>query len=187
MHELDIALTAFINHGAGQNPALDFMMIWITTLGVPVMVLAVAAQWWMKSDLDVSKSVRRHVLVSAGFAFLIGLAVNQLILLTFHRIRPYDAGITRLIIEKSADPSFPSDHATAAVAIAAVFLLAGWRKQGFAFCLAALLIVVSRVFIGTHYMSDVSGGAIIGILAALAVKALYRSDSKLNVMLTSIL
>jgi undecaprenyl-diphosphatase len=187
MLRLDIALTEFLNHGAGQNPALDFMMIWITIWGVPAMVLAVAAQWWMTSDLDASKSVRRHILASAGFAFLIGLAVNQVILLTFHRIRPYDAGITRLIIEKSADPSFPSDHATAAVAIASVFVLAGWRKQGPAFCLAALLIMMSRVFIGTHYVSDVLGGAIIGILAAFAVKALYRRGTKLDRMLTSIL
>jgi undecaprenyl-diphosphatase len=186
MLSLDAALTSFINHGAGLNPALDFMMIWITTLGVPAMVLVVAAQWWMKSDLDASKSVRRHILASAGFAFLIGLAVNQVILLFAHRLRPYDAGITRLIIEKSADPSFPSDHATAAVAIASVFILAGWRKQGFAFRLAALFIMVSRVFVGTHYISDVLGGAIIGISAALIVKALYRNGTRFDRVVTSI-
>jgi len=34
------------------------------------------------------------------------------------RVRPYDAGVTRLLIERSQDPSFPSDHATIVFAVA---------------------------------------------------------------------
>ena len=36
----------------------------------------------------------RHVLLAAGFSFLLGLAINRLVLLFIHRVRPYDSGVT---------------------------------------------------------------------------------------------
>jgi len=50
--------------------------------------------------------------LTASFSFLLGLALNQLILLFVHRIRPYDGGVTNFLIDRSADFSFPSHHAT---------------------------------------------------------------------------
>ena len=44
-----------------------------------------------------------------------------------HRIRPYDAGLTHLIVAPSFDWSFPSDHATAAFAIVAGIEEAGLK------------------------------------------------------------
>ena len=42
--------------------------------------------------------------------FLLGLALNQVILVFVHRARPYDDGVTNLLIARSADFSFPSFH-----------------------------------------------------------------------------
>ncbi|MBN9033945.1 MAG: phosphatase PAP2 family protein [Rhizobiales bacterium] len=182
MHDLDAFLTHAVNSLAGTNAAIDFLMIWVSAIGVPLLVLAVAGQWWRRSDRDHI----RHVLVASGLSFLIGLAINQVILLLVHRIRPYDAGISHLLIAPSADPSFPSDHATATFAIAAAFLLHGMRRVGFWFLAAALLVIVSRVYIGTHYVSDVLGGALTGILAAIAVRALYWEGTRLDRLVTRI-
>src|SRR5690349_4296214 len=113
LYGIDAAATRAINDLAGTAAAADFLCIWISAIGVPLLVVAVAAQWWYGS----TRTHNRHVLVAAGFSFLLGLAINQIILLFVHRIRPYDAGITHLLIERSADPSFPSDHATAVFAI----------------------------------------------------------------------
>src|SRR5262249_1926564 len=44
-----------------------------------------------------------------------------------HRLRPYDAGVTHLLIAPSHDPSFPSDHSTAVFSIAFAYLLPGCR------------------------------------------------------------
>ena len=110
-----------------------------------------------------------------------------MILLFVHRLRPYDADVTLLIVERSADFSFPSDHATATFAIAAVFLLHGVRRLGSAFLLAAVLVAVSRVYVGTHYISDVLGGALTGVLAAVAVRVAYREQSRLDRFVTNIL
>src|SRR3546814_11007049 len=78
--------------------------------------------------------------------------LNQLILLLVNRVRPYDVGVSHLLIGPSADPSFPSDHATATIAIAAAFFVhRAWRPAAGYFA-AALLIMLSRVYIGTHYV-----------------------------------
>lgn len=183
MYELDAAITHAINGLAGHSAAVDALMIWISRIGVPLMVLAVAVQWWRRPD----RAHRRHTLVAAGFSFLLGLGLNQLILLGIHRARPYDGGITNLLIERSADFSFPSDHATATLAIAAAFLIHGSRRVGLAFLIVACLITLSRIYIGTHYASDVLGGAVTGIIAALIVRAVYREGTRADRLITGIL
>ena len=183
LYDLDAAATHAINGLSGHSGVVNFLMIQVSAVGVPLLVLAVAVQWWRGSD----KAHNRHILVAAGLSFLLGLAVNQLILLFVHRMRPYDGGVTHLLIDRSADPSFPSDHATATFAIAAAFLLHGMRRTGLWFLGAAVLVTISRVYIGTHYVSDVLGGAATGIVAAMLVRAFYREGTRLDRFVTSIL
>jgi undecaprenyl-diphosphatase len=63
------------------------------------------------------------------------------------------------------DPGFPSDHATAAFAIAAVLLLRLGRRA-LPVLLAAAALAVSRVLVGVHYPGDVLAGALLGTAAA---------------------
>ncbi|WP_137930266.1 phosphatase PAP2 family protein [Mesorhizobium comanense] len=182
MLQLDAAITAWINTWAGQAPAIDPMMIGVSTVGVPLMVLAVASQWWLpRRDPAI-----RHVLVAAGLSFLLGLGINQLILLFIQRARPYEADVTHLIIDRTVDFSFPSDHATAGFAIAAAFLVHGLSRRGLCFLAAAVLIGVSRIYLGTHYVSDVAGGAATGFLAALLVRSAYRENTGLDRLVTGL-
>lgn len=183
MYELDAALTHAINGFAGHNAAVDFLMIWASAIGVPLLVLAVAAQWWRRTD----RLHTRHVLVATGLSFLLGLALNQFVLLFVNRMRPYDGGVTHLLIHRSADFSFPSDHATATFAIAAGYLLHGMQRIGLGFLVAAALVAFSRVYIGTHYISDVAGGALTGIVAAIIVRSVYREDTRIDRLITGIL
>ncbi|RWM08413.1 MAG: phosphatase PAP2 family protein [Mesorhizobium sp.] len=180
---MDAALTHWINSAAGVSPLLDRIMIAVSQIGVPLMVLAVALQWWLRTD----RPHVRHACLSAGLAFLLGLAVNQVILLFVHRIRPYDAGVTHLLIAPSADWSFPSDHATAGMAIVAAFAMQALPRRTLAFFIMALLICWSRLHIGIHYAGDIVGGAATGAAAALAVRLGYRENSRMDVFATSIL
>lgn len=111
----------------------------------------------------------RHGVVAAGFSALLALGIAQLIADLWARPRPYIAHPdVHLFIAPSHDPSFPSDHATAAFAIAVALLLrhrrAGWLALGL-----ATVLSIARVAVGTHYPADVAAGALIGAAAALVL------------------
>jgi undecaprenyl-diphosphatase len=130
--------------------------------------------------IHASRSVGRGVLLSRW-------SRDKSVHSAVHRLRPYDSGITHLLIAPSADYSFPSDHATASFAIAATFILHRMRRGGIVFSIAALLMIFSRVYVGTHYVSDVLGGALIGIIAAAMVRLVYREGTRADRFITSIL
>jgi undecaprenyl-diphosphatase len=180
----DQAATLWINDLAGQNATLDALMVAVTTFGVPAMILLVAVQWWMGGR---NRKHLRHAIVAAGLSTILGFAANQLILLLVHRVRPYDAGLTHLIVPPSGEWSFPSDHATVAAAIATAFALHGERLRAIVFGLFALLVAYSRVYVGTHYLGDVAGGIATAVIAALVVGALYREGTGFDRRVTGLL
>jgi undecaprenyl-diphosphatase len=110
----------------------------------------------------------RHGVAAAGFSALLALGIAQVIASLWDRPRPYEAhpGEAHLLLAPSPDPSFPSDHATGAYAIAFAILLRH-RKAGVVAFILATLVAVSRVALGTHYPTDILGGAAVGALAAL--------------------
>ena len=68
------------------------------------------------------------------------------------------------LLSPSHDPSFPSDHATAAFAIAFGILFVT-RRTGWLFLAWAVLIGISRVLAGMHFPTDVLAGAVVGLAA----------------------
>jgi undecaprenyl-diphosphatase len=110
----------------------------------------------------------RHGVIAAGFSALLALGLAQIVADWVARPRPYvtHAHDAHLFIAQSHDPSFPSDHATAAFAIA-VALLLRHRKAGLLALALAVMVSVGRVAVGTHYPGDVLAGAALGTGAAL--------------------
>lgn len=94
-------------------------------------------------------------------------ALILLIKLLVRRRRP--EGTWGTIYRKSDPHSFPSGHAARATMLA--ILLASWGPAWFGplFGLWALLVTLSRVAMGLHYLSDVAVGVVMGALAAAAV------------------
>jgi undecaprenyl-diphosphatase len=98
------------------------------------------------------------------------MLTNQVVSQLWERPRPFTAhpALTHLLAAASPDPSFPSDHAAAAFAIAFA-VLALSRRAGIVFLAAATLIALSRVVLGLHYPSDVLAGMRVGWGSALLV------------------
>ena len=77
MQNFDIFLTQSINELSGHVHLVDMAMVTVTQIGVPLLILAVVASWWVGSDARSD----RHVAVASALSFAIGLALNQLVLL----------------------------------------------------------------------------------------------------------
>jgi undecaprenyl-diphosphatase len=116
---------------------------------------------------------RRSGAVLGTAAAGLGLLLNQPIAHAIERLRPYAAhpGHAHLLISRSHDPSFPSDHATGAFALAFGIWLYD-RTLGTVLLMLAAVLAFARVYMGTHYPGDVIAGALIGISVALALHRL---------------
>jgi len=55
------------------------------------------------------------------------------------------------------------------------------------FGLLALLVCWSRIFVGTHYLTDVLGGSLVGLVAAVLAWGFFREGSRLDRFATRIL
>jgi undecaprenyl-diphosphatase len=104
--------------------------------------------------------------LSAGLALAVGKLISELV----DRARPFvaDPSGVHLFSPHAADPGFPSDHATAAFAIAVAILLRK-RSWGIVALVAAAVLSIGRVALGVHYPSDVLAGATLGAAAALTL------------------
>lgn len=83
-------------------------------------------------------------------------------------------------------PSFPSWHATIAVALYGFLLYTTWKqdkhplRDPLIYFLAILIILIgaSRLYLGVHYLSDVLAGYAIGLLCLLSSLFLFAAISK---------
>ncbi len=109
--------------------------------------------------------------VGATGAVLVALALAQVIGGLVDRARPYAAmpGV-HVLVDRTSDFSFPSDHATAVGAVAAGLLLLHRRRWGVVAAVAALVMAGARVYVGAHYPGDVVAGLALGAIVAVAVR-----------------
>lgn len=80
----------------------------------------------------------------------------------------------RPLIDHHPGQAFPSDHSTAAVAIALVVLVFLSRRWGAALLASAALIGFSRVYVGVHYPGDIFGSVIVSVIGVGLVTLLHR-------------
>jgi undecaprenyl-diphosphatase len=163
---VDHELFAAINGLAGRDRAVDALSVALSRFG-PFLLLAALGIIWVQPTADAERERRRRLVLLAALATAGSLLVNQILIRIWSRPRPSAVQAATLLLPPSHDPSFPSDHATFAFAIAAGLFLVS-KRIGVPALILAALIGLARVYTGEHYLSDVVGGALIGTGAALA-------------------
>jgi len=143
----------------------------IENASIPFMVAATLSLWLLAGPGRGRKW--KLATASALGAAAAALLVDQLVHSIWDRPRPYEGHMVSHPWAGSTDASFPSDHASASIAIAvAVFMFD--RVVGSLFLAAAGLIAVGRVFVGAHYPADVLASVVVGAASAIVVAKLGR-------------
>lgn len=95
------------------------------------------------------------------------LLANFIIKLILGRKRP-DSGdpLLKSLVRVPASPSFPSSHAAMSFAAAGAMAYS-FPQYWPVFYLVAVLMSLSRVYVGVHYPSDVLAGAGVGLVSSL--------------------
>ncbi len=144
----------------------------IETYGTILIAVAAFALWFFARP-----GGDRKWKLAAGSALgaaALGLVINRIIAALYHRDRPFIAHPSAHVFgPHKTDPSMPSDHATAALAIAVAVLLFD-TGVGLVFLALAVLIAIGRVIIGEHYPGDVLISTVVALVAAFVVVRLGR-------------
>lgn len=171
--EIEISLFRSINRLSHQLPWLDFLM---QTLSSP--------SFWMLVGLTifvVSWRTKNGRLMGVLFTGILALAAVDLI--SFEIIKPLVArerpcwllADVRLYDGRCGGSyGFTSNHAANAFAVwTVVARVYGLRSYPAQFVLVlATMVGLSRVYLGVHFVGDIAGGAILGILVSSSLWAL---------------
>lgn len=174
LHTYDIQALKAIN--SNRIRTLDPIFLFITNTSsmvcITIIVFTLLAGWVKQAKNLILKG--SQLLVTFLTSFIIIKALKYLI----GRNRPY---ITYDFLDKLAQAeslSFPSGHTFEAFAFstAVALLFKNLWIRIFIFSWA-VLVGISRMILGMHYISDVIGGIILGLLTAYFVHVLYRKNT----------
>jgi undecaprenyl-diphosphatase len=164
--------TSFTNRG------LDQLFLIATEPIYYILPVVLAVLFFLKSNW------KRTLVVAALAVTTLALTdtlCDEVLKPFFNRPRPCHPDLmvpgARCIDGVKTSSSFPSAHATNIFAQATLFAFLFPTRSIF-FFLFALMIGVSRIYLGFHYPLDVVGGALIGSGIAVGVYAVYRLGRK---------
>ena len=155
-----------VNEFATDTPWLHTPLRLFAQYGIVLFAGVFLLSWWRARATHDPRAVALSLWAPLGA--LVALGINQPISHLVAEPRPYDAHPNALVlVAKTTDFSFPSDHAVMAGAVAVGVLLVN-RRMGIWVTGLALLMAFTRVYVGAHYPGDV----IVGLLLGGAVAAL---------------
>jgi undecaprenyl-diphosphatase len=163
---MDWAVFHQVNEFATDYTWLAHAVNWFETVGVLLYAAAVIVLWLATRPGE--EREWKIASLAGGISAFVALGINQVIAAFWHRPRPYESHPGVYHLTQSHDPSFPSDHASAAFGIAFGIFFVN-RRVGRYFLAVAALIAVGRVEVGAHYPADVLASVLVGAAAGAIV------------------
>ncbi|WP_459502565.1 undecaprenyl-diphosphatase [Bacillus sp. C1] len=166
---VDYEIFERINQQVNKNIVLDYIMIFFAEYAQYILIIAFLFFWIF------NKQKSRIVIFQTMLACSLGFTLNRIIGLFFYRDRPFVSHLhINQLVEHAANSSFPSDHATSAFIIAVTVWLY-YNRLGFILLVSAVLIALSRIWVGVHFPFDVLAGAIFGSVVAVSIHYLCKT------------
>ncbi|WP_017414050.1 phosphatase PAP2 family protein [Clostridium tunisiense] len=160
LHSIDKSIVDFVHYGL-QNSLFDFLMPKITALGEAGII------WIVISLILIATKKHRKTGITCLVALFLSLLFTDLsIKQIVQRPRPITAyPIENSLIKIPTSYSFPSGHTSSSFAAAWV-LYRIMDKYKLCYLALAGIMAFSRMYLYVHYLSDVVGGIVVGIISA---------------------
>jgi undecaprenyl-diphosphatase len=172
--KLDQILFESIYQAIPHNLFFDWFFLFFSWLAYPKYI-------WIPLVIGFIVFIRRHkgwIMFEAVIAMGVGVIINEYVIKNiFSRIRPFEFYDSIQTIDTTANGfSFPSSHALVAFSFITVIILSTKNTRLHKALIAfAVLVGLSRIYLGVHFPLDVIAGAVMGILLGwLASKYLPR-------------
>jgi undecaprenyl-diphosphatase len=120
--------------------------------------------------LGLGDKATRHFVLLAAVAAIAAVGLTTILKLLIRRTRPREA--TGFYSTKYDRHSFPSGHATRVACLAMIFSHQ-FPRWAVVFYASAFFVVLCRVALGIHYVSDVLVGLAIGFLASWVIISIW--------------
>lgn len=160
-------------------PGLNELMLALTRLGeeTTFLVLALIVFWCVDKK-------KGYLIMSVGF---LGIMANQFMKLWFRIPRPWVLDPDFTILERAREAatgySFPSGHTTVAVGAFVSVAVTARKKITAVLCvLLALMVGISRMYLGVHTPADVLAGALTSLILILLLQRIPWSELGMGIL-----
>ncbi len=161
-----------VNSFARATPWLHSPARAYAEYGVVLFAALLLVSWWTARAHRDLRAVTAALWAPLGA--LLALGVNQQVGSSVGEARPYAVlPHVLVLVSRTSDFSFPSDHAVMSGAVAAGILLAN-RRWGMVAAVAAVAMCLTRVYVGAHFPGDVMAGLLLGAAICWAGYLLVR-------------
>ncbi len=158
---MDFYLFEQINQFAGKWTCLDNLGIFMAEYSGYFLILLLLNFLFLKNK----KKYSTMILEAFFSAILARLVITNIIRTIYYRPRPFIEHQVNLLLEHSAEGSFPSGHAAFFFALSAIVYFFN-KKAGIFFLIISFLMGIARVFVGIHYPRDILAGIFVGVFSA---------------------
>ncbi|OJD53662.1 undecaprenyl-diphosphatase [Bacillus sp. 4048] len=153
----------WFNSFAGSSKLLDTLMVAITNSAAYVALFMFIL--WFNNGKKENAIIKQYTVLYTTLSVIITLLVNVLIHEVYYHPRPFVSHDVHQLVPHAADSSFVSDHSVLVFSIAFVFLLRG-EKLKYVALIWAVLVGVSRMYVGVHYPLDILGAAFLTFITS---------------------
>jgi len=160
-----------------RNTFLDFFFEITTMLGEELVLIVILGYVYWCYDKLIGEKM--------GLIVFVSLSINNLIKILVHRTRPYlvDSNIINLRPETSQGYSFPSGHTQiASTNYFGLYFLIKKKWLLWIAIIVTILVSISRMYIGAHYLTDILTGFVLGILIAYYISQYYDKIRNINLV-----
>lgn len=163
LSQINVELFRWINNLGIEHTYLNSTFIFIAKYMVVILALLTIVFWFSKDRRN------RMMVISATITFVVAETLGKIAGQLHSNNQPFvELAHVNQLIEKTVNNSFPSDHTILFFSFCITFCIFQ-KRWAFIWVLSAILVGISRIWVGVHYPADVIAGALISIVSAFVI------------------